>query len=162
MTVTDLSADVTKPALLPIGQTFGGAALFPPRKKQSRRPSWGYSCIPQPLCFFTIPFCRRPCQWKKGKTFMLKNEFWYDLPKELIAQEPCSPRDAARLFRHAPYSLYNLRCLHLGSHIPQGFLQERLSSIRHPCAALRPYFPPRKLRHRPDCGKYRIPLFCKA
>ena len=97
MTVTDLSADVTKPALLPIGQTFGGAALFPPRKKQSRRPSWGYSCIPQPLCFFTIPFCRRPCQWKKGKTFMLKNEFWYDLPKELIAQEPCSPRDAARL-----------------------------------------------------------------
>ena len=28
---------------------------------------------------------------------MLKNDFWYDLPKELIAQEPCSPRDAARL-----------------------------------------------------------------
>ena len=28
---------------------------------------------------------------------MLKNDFWYDLPKELIAQEPCIPRDAARL-----------------------------------------------------------------
>lgn len=28
---------------------------------------------------------------------MLKKEFWYDLPKELIAQEPASPRDAARL-----------------------------------------------------------------
>ena len=28
---------------------------------------------------------------------MLKHDFWYDLPKELIAQEPCLPRDAARL-----------------------------------------------------------------
>ncbi len=28
---------------------------------------------------------------------MLKHDFWYDLPKELIAQEPCQPRDAARL-----------------------------------------------------------------
>ena len=28
---------------------------------------------------------------------MLKKDFWYDLPKELIAQEPASPRDAARL-----------------------------------------------------------------
>lgn len=28
---------------------------------------------------------------------MLKNEFWYHLPKEQIAQEPCTPRDAARL-----------------------------------------------------------------
>ncbi|MEG1103414.1 MAG: tRNA preQ1(34) S-adenosylmethionine ribosyltransferase-isomerase QueA [Oscillospiraceae bacterium] len=28
---------------------------------------------------------------------MLKKEFYYDLPKELIAQEPCLPRDAARL-----------------------------------------------------------------
>lgn len=28
---------------------------------------------------------------------MLKKEFWYDLPKELIAQQPASPRDAARL-----------------------------------------------------------------
>jgi S-adenosylmethionine:tRNA ribosyltransferase-isomerase len=28
---------------------------------------------------------------------MLKKEFWYDLPKEQIAQEPVSPRDAARL-----------------------------------------------------------------
>ena len=28
---------------------------------------------------------------------MLKKDFWYDLPKELIAQEPVSPRDAARL-----------------------------------------------------------------
>lgn len=28
---------------------------------------------------------------------MLKKDFWFDLPQELIAQEPCSPRDAARL-----------------------------------------------------------------
>lgn len=28
---------------------------------------------------------------------MLKSEFNYDLPQELIAQEPCEPRDAARL-----------------------------------------------------------------
>jgi S-adenosylmethionine:tRNA ribosyltransferase-isomerase len=28
---------------------------------------------------------------------MLKKEFWYDLPEEQIAQEPVSPRDAARL-----------------------------------------------------------------
>ena len=28
---------------------------------------------------------------------MLKKDFWYDLPKELIAQEPAFPRDAARL-----------------------------------------------------------------
>ena len=28
---------------------------------------------------------------------MLKKDFWYDLPKELIAQEPANPRDAARL-----------------------------------------------------------------
>lgn len=28
---------------------------------------------------------------------MLKKEFWYDLPKELIAQEPAEPRDSARL-----------------------------------------------------------------
>ena len=28
---------------------------------------------------------------------MLKKDFWYDLPKELIAQEPAAPRDAARL-----------------------------------------------------------------
>ncbi len=28
---------------------------------------------------------------------MLKKDFWYDLPKELIAQEPADPRDAARL-----------------------------------------------------------------
>ena len=30
---------------------------------------------------------------------MLKKDFWFDLPQELIAQEPCSPRDAARLMR---------------------------------------------------------------
>lgn len=49
---------------------------------------------------------------------MLKNEFYYDLPKELIAQEPCSPRDAARLLclnkanetiQHESFS--NLPCL---------------------------------------------------
>lgn len=28
---------------------------------------------------------------------MRKSDFYFDLPKELIAQEPCSPRDAARL-----------------------------------------------------------------
>ncbi len=28
---------------------------------------------------------------------MLKKDFWYDLPKELIAQEPAEPRDSARL-----------------------------------------------------------------
>ena len=28
---------------------------------------------------------------------MYKKDFWYDLPKELIAQEPANPRDAARL-----------------------------------------------------------------
>ncbi len=28
---------------------------------------------------------------------MLKRDFYFDLPKELIAQEPCTPRDAARL-----------------------------------------------------------------
>ena len=28
---------------------------------------------------------------------MLKQDFWFDLPQELIAQEPCQPRDAARL-----------------------------------------------------------------
>lgn len=33
----------------------------------------------------------------KERQKMLKNDFFYDLPKELIAQEPCSPRDAARL-----------------------------------------------------------------
>lgn len=26
-----------------------------------------------------------------------EKDFWYDLPKELIAQEPANPRDAARL-----------------------------------------------------------------
>lgn len=28
---------------------------------------------------------------------MLKKEFWYDLPKELIAQEPANPRDSAHM-----------------------------------------------------------------
>lgn len=28
---------------------------------------------------------------------MLKKDFWFDLPQEQIAQEPCDPRDAARL-----------------------------------------------------------------
>lgn len=35
---------------------------------------------------------------------MLKKDFWFDLPQELIAQEPANPRDAARLM-----------CLHRGS-----------------------------------------------
>ena len=33
----------------------------------------------------------------KANAFMLKKDFWYDLPKELIAQEPADPRDSARL-----------------------------------------------------------------
>lgn len=33
----------------------------------------------------------------KANANMLKKDFWYDLPKELIAQEPANPRDAARL-----------------------------------------------------------------
>lgn len=36
------------------------------------------------------------CQRKKEEN-MLKKDFWYDLPKELIAQEPADPRDSARL-----------------------------------------------------------------
>ena len=28
---------------------------------------------------------------------MQKSDFYFDLPQELIAQEPCYPRDAARL-----------------------------------------------------------------
>ena len=28
---------------------------------------------------------------------MLKKDFWFDLPHELIAQEPADPRDSARL-----------------------------------------------------------------
>lgn len=35
--------------------------------------------------------------FKKGKKRMLKKDFWFDLPQELIAQEPADPRDAARL-----------------------------------------------------------------
>ena len=33
----------------------------------------------------------------KANAKMLKKDFWYDLPKELIAQEPADPRDSARL-----------------------------------------------------------------
>ena len=32
---------------------------------------------------------------------MLKKDFWFDLPHELIAQEPADPRDSARLLRSA-------------------------------------------------------------
>ena len=28
---------------------------------------------------------------------MLKKDFWFDLPQELIAQQPADPRDSARL-----------------------------------------------------------------
>ncbi len=34
---------------------------------------------------------------ERFKNSMLKKDFWYDLPKELIAQEPANPRDSARL-----------------------------------------------------------------
>ena len=41
---------------------------------------------------------RYPCQSSERQMHsMLKKDFWYDLPKELIAQEPASPRDSARL-----------------------------------------------------------------
>ena len=41
---------------------------------------------------------RYPCQSSERQMHsMLKKDFWYDLPKELIAQEPAAPRDAARL-----------------------------------------------------------------
>lgn len=33
----------------------------------------------------------------KGSKTMLKKDFWYDLPKQLIAQQPADPRDSARL-----------------------------------------------------------------
>ncbi len=33
----------------------------------------------------------------KRKQNNVKKDFWYDLPKELIAQEPADPRDSARL-----------------------------------------------------------------
>lgn len=33
----------------------------------------------------------------KANAKHVKKDFWYDLPKELIAQEPADPRDAARL-----------------------------------------------------------------
>ena len=33
----------------------------------------------------------------KANAQYVKKDFWYDLPKELIAQEPASPRDSARL-----------------------------------------------------------------
>ena len=32
-------------------------------------------------------------------TELTTHDFWYDLPKELIAQEPANPRDSARRFR---------------------------------------------------------------
>ena len=45
-----------------------------------------------------ITLIRHSCQSSERQMLtMLKKDFWYDLPKELIAQEPASPRDAARL-----------------------------------------------------------------
>ena len=45
-----------------------------------------------------ISLIRCPCQSSERQMqSMLKKDFWYDLPKELIAQEPASPRDSARL-----------------------------------------------------------------
>ena len=41
---------------------------------------------------------------------MLKKDFWYDLPKELIAQEPAAPRDAARLMVLDRWSSTTPRC----------------------------------------------------
>ena len=47
---------------------------------------------------FMITLIRHSCQSSERQMLtMLKKDFWYDLPKELIAQEPASPRDAARL-----------------------------------------------------------------
>ena len=44
---------------------------------------------------------------------MLKKDFWYDLPKELIAQEPADPRDSARLMVLEPE-----RRQHRAPHLP--------------------------------------------
>ena len=45
-----------------------------------------------------ISLIRCPCQSSERQMHtMLKKDFWYDLPKELIAQEPADPRDSARL-----------------------------------------------------------------
>ena len=70
--------------------------------------------LPAPLCYATIiplrgavvndkrqnfsavPMPPRHLIIKRKRT-MLKKDFWYDLPKELIAQEPADPRDSARL-----------------------------------------------------------------
>ena len=47
---------------------------------------------------FMITLIRPSCQSSERQMrSMLKKDFWYDLPKELIAQEPAAPRDAARL-----------------------------------------------------------------
>ena len=45
-----------------------------------------------------ITLIRHSCQSSERQMqSMLKKDFWYDLPKELIAQEPADPRDSARL-----------------------------------------------------------------
>ena len=47
---------------------------------------------------FMITLIQYSCQSSERQMLsMLKRDFWYDLPKELIAQEPACPRDAARL-----------------------------------------------------------------
>ena len=36
---------------------------------------------------------------KIGEEKMLKSDFYYDLPEELIAQTPAEPRDSSRLMK---------------------------------------------------------------
>src|SRR5699024_5417804 len=56
----------------------------------------GKGTAPRPPFVFIIPL--RPVNVnEKGSRSMLKKDFWYPLPKELIAQEPADPRDSARL-----------------------------------------------------------------
>ena len=67
MTVTDLSADVTKPALLPIGQTFGGAALFPPRKNNLGGPRGDTHAFRNLCAFLLYHFAAVHVNGRKGK-----------------------------------------------------------------------------------------------
>lgn len=52
---------------------------------------------------------------------MLKKDFWFDLPQELIAQEPADPRDSARLL-----------CLHRGNEEMEHRVFSDLDSLLNP------------------------------
>mgnify|MGYP000287935717 CR=1 FL=1 len=57
---------------------------------------------------------------------MLKKDFWYDLPKELIAQEPADPRDAARLM---VLDRKNDKILHSVFHELPHYLEKAICSL---------------------------------